>query len=162
MWRYAGRYMRRKRIPRAGSFDPTNIHGGQLGGSRKECKVTDKRAGEIIERVYESKKGGLDQLKQVRHSMSYAYYLTTGKGGDNYPEVKAQWRSFSLKDLPGVRRPLLPTKIPIPENLKKGFTSLWTQNHPMNLVTFETGVLCKCVGTERMCARSLEPSPFFI
>ena len=57
-------------------------------------------------------------------------------------EVKAQWRSFSLKDLPEVRRPLLPKKIPTPENIKKGFTTPWTLNHQMNLVSFETAVLC--------------------
>ena len=133
--------MRRKGIPRPGAFDNTNIHGGKLWASRRECKLTDKMAGEIIERVYESKKVGLDQLKQVRHSMSYAYYLTTGKGGENYNEVKAQWRSFSLKDLPKVRRPLLPTRIPTPVNLKKAFTSPWTREHEWNLVSFELGVL---------------------
>ena len=54
--------------------------------------MTDKSAGEIIERVYLSKKVSIQQLKQVRHSLSYSYYLKTGKGGDNWPEVKAQWR----------------------------------------------------------------------
>ena len=78
----------------------------------------------------------------MRHSLSYAFYLTSGTGGDNYTEVKAQWRSFSLKDLPEVRRPLLPKKIPTPENIKKGFTTPWTLNHQMNLVSFETAVLC--------------------
>ena len=142
MWKYAARYMTRKRIPRPGQFNKTNIHGGKLWGSRKECKLTNKMAGEIIERVYESKKVGLDQLKQVRHSLSYAYYLTEGKGGDNFDEVKAQWRSFSLKDLPGVRRPLLPVRIPTPENLKRAFTSPWTTDHAKTLVEFEAGVLC--------------------
>ena len=96
--------MTRKGIPRPGEFDPRNIHGGQLWGTRKECKLTDKMAGEIIERCYESGKVGLDQLKQVRHSMSYAFYLTTGTGGENYPEVRAQWRSFQLSTLPEVRK----------------------------------------------------------
>ena len=133
--------MSRKGLPRAGQFDKRNIHAGLLWGTRKECKLTDRMAGEIIEKVYESKKVGLAQLKQVRHSLSYAYYLTTGKGGDNYTEVKAQWRSFSLKDLPDVRRPLLPKRIPTPKNLKEAFTKPWTPNHPWNLVTFITGVL---------------------
>ena len=71
--------MRRKKIPEPGQFRKNNIHGGQLWASRKECKLTDKMAGQIIERVYTSKKVGIHQLRQVRHSFSYAYYLTTGK-----------------------------------------------------------------------------------
>ena len=141
MWKHAGPYMRRKRIPRAGEFNKRNIHGGMLWGQRKECPLTDKMAGEIIERVFESGKVGIDQLKQVRHSFSYAYYLTTGTGGDNYPEVKAQWRSFALKDLPAVRRPLVPTKIPIPENLRLAYTKQWSEG-TVSLADFETGVMC--------------------
>ena len=142
MWKHASRYMKRKGIPKPGEFDPRNIHGGQLWGTRRECKVTDKMAGEIIERVYESGKVGLDQLKQVRHSLSYAYYLTTGIGGKNYPEVNAQWRSFKLAGLPGVRRPVLPTRIPTPQNLKTAFTTPWTPEHSMPLVLFAPGLLC--------------------
>ena len=74
MWKHASKYMQRKGIPRPGEFRKDNPHGGKLWGSRKECKLTDHMAGNIIERVYESGKVGLDQLKQVRHSMSYAYY----------------------------------------------------------------------------------------
>ena len=83
--------MRRKGIPEAGQFRKNNIHGGKLWASRKECKLTDKMAGQIIERVYISKKVGIHQLRQVRHSFSYAYYLTTGTAEENYPEVKAQF-----------------------------------------------------------------------
>ena len=142
MWKHAGRYMARKGIPRPGEFCKTNIHGGQLWGSRKECKLTEKMAGEIIERVYECKKVGLDQLKQVRHSLSYAFYLTTGKGGENYDEVNAQWRSFALKELPPVRRRVMPVRIPVPLNLKMAFKSPWYPGHALSLAKFVPAVLC--------------------
>ena len=142
MWKHAGRYMARKGIPRPGQFCKTNIHGGQLWGSRKECKLTEKMAGEIIERVYECKKVGLDQLKQVRHSLSYAFYLTTGKGGENYDEVNAQWRSFALKELPPVRRRVMPVRIPVPLNLKMAFKSQWYPGHALSLAKFIPAVLC--------------------
>ena len=141
-WRYAGPYMARKGIPKPGEFDPTNVHGGKLWGTRKECRLTDKMAGNIFERVYDSGKVGVDQLKQVRHSLSYAYYLTKGIQGENYPEVYAQWKSFDLSKLPGVRRPLKPIRIPTPANLKLVFTTPWSSAHPQNLTTFATGVLC--------------------
>ena len=54
--------MKRKGIPRAGQFAKFNVHGGRLWGTRKECKLTNKMAGEIFELVYLSKKVGLDQL----------------------------------------------------------------------------------------------------
>ena len=67
-WKVAGAYMARKGLKRPGEFDPRNIHGGQLYASRKECRITDQIAGNIIERAYESGKVGVDQLKQIRHS----------------------------------------------------------------------------------------------
>ena len=134
--------MARKGIPKPGEFDPNNVHGGKLWGSRKECRLTDLMAGNIFERVYESGKVGVDQLKQVRHSLSYAYYLTTGIQGENYPEVYAQWKTFDLTKLPGVRRPVKPVRIPIPVNLKLAFTTPWSSAHPQSLTTFTTGVLC--------------------
>ena len=75
MWKHAGAYMARKGIKKAGEYDPTNVHGGRLYGSRKECPITDKIAGNIIERVYESGKVGLDHLKQVRHSFSQCFFF---------------------------------------------------------------------------------------
>ena len=88
--------------------------------------LTDKMAGQIIERVYTSKKVGIHQLRQVRHSFSYAFYLTTGIAEDNYPEVKAQFKSFKLSSLPGVRRPLKPTRIPTALNIKPAWKKQWT------------------------------------
>ena len=73
-------YMRRKGFKRPGEFRKDNQHGGMLWATRKECQMTDKAAGEIIDRVYESKRATPEQLKLVRHSLSYAYYLKTGTG----------------------------------------------------------------------------------
>ena len=90
MWKHAGPYMRRKGFKRPGEFRSDNQHGGRLWSTRKECQMTDKSAGEIIERVYLSKKVSVQQLKQVRHSLSYSYYLKTGTSEENWPEVAAQ------------------------------------------------------------------------
>ena len=141
MWKHAAPYMTRKGIKKPGEYDKNNVHGGRLYGSRKECKITDKIAGNIIERLYESGKVGLHQLKQVRHSLSYAYYLRTGSPQDNFPEVYAQWKTFDLTKLPPVRKPKKPKRIPTPKNLKLGFTNLWTPEHPWCLADFSTGVL---------------------
>ena len=140
MWKYARAYMTRKKFKKPGEFRRDNQHGGMLWASRKECQMTNKAAGEILERVYESGKVSKRQLAQVRHSMSYSYYLKTGEGGSNWPEVGAQWRSFNLATLPKDKT-LVPTRIPTPENLKQAFTKPWTPSHPLCLADYETGVL---------------------
>ena len=45
-----------------------------LWATRRECQMTNRSAGEIIERVYLSGLASEQQLKQVRHSLSYSYY----------------------------------------------------------------------------------------
>ena len=141
MWRCAGPYMNRKNIKRAGEFRHDNQHGGRLWASRRECQMTDRIAGEIFEKCYDCKKISVDQLKQVRHSLSYSYYLKTGIVKDNWPEVKAQWASFDLTSLPKTKRPLKPTRIPTPENIRTALTSSWTPLHPLCLADFVVRVL---------------------
>ena len=141
MWKHAGAYLRRKKIRAPGQYSKTNVHGGKMWGSRKECKLTDLMAGTVMEILYESGKVGLDQLKQVRHSLSYAWYLRTGNESSNYPEVYAQFRSFDLTKLPGVRKPAKPTRIPTPQNLKTAFLRRWTRAHPQDFATFNVATL---------------------
>ena len=141
MWKHAGAYMKRKGFKKPGEFREDNQHGGKLWASRKECQMTDTSAGEIIERVYESKKVSWRQLAQVRHSLSYSFYLQTGEGGSNWPEVSAQWRSYNLARLPKTSKSLLPTRIPTPQNLKEAFTKPWTTDHELSLADFETGLI---------------------
>ena len=141
MWKHAGSYMKRKGFKRPGEFRKDNQHGGKLWASRKECKMTNRTAGEIVEKIYEAKRVTARQLLQVRHSMSYSYYLRTGEGGSNWPEVKAQWRSFKLASLPKTTKSLLPTQIPTPQNLKEAFNTPWTLDHEMQLCEFMVGLL---------------------
>ena len=131
--------MRRKRIPM--KFRRGNIHGGKLWANRNECKMTDKIAGEIIERVYLTKGATLPQLKQVRHTLSYSYYLMTGTSEDNWPEVHAQWESFDPTTLPASKKSLKAVRIPTPENIKEAFKKPWTPQHPMTLFTFAVAAL---------------------
>ena len=103
--------------------------------------MTDKAAGEILERCYDSKVVTQDQLEQVRHSLSYSYYLKTGIGGDNWTEVKSQWRSYHLAGLPKTQRPVKPTRIPTPANLRKAFLKRWKEGCGISLAMFVVGVL---------------------
>ena len=103
--------------------------------------MTDHIAGEIIDRVYESGRVTLAQLKQVRHMLSYSFYLMTGESEANWPEVAAQWKSFAFETLPRTVRSLKAVRIPTAENLKTAFTAPWTLQHRWPLVKFVTGAL---------------------
>ena len=129
-------YMTRKGIKRPGGYRADNQHAGRMWASRKECPITDQIAGTIIEKVYESRLVTLEQLKLVRHSLSYAYYLKTGNGGENWPEVKAQWRSFKPTTLPKSTTRRVPTRIPTPLNNKNARLKQWTPDCGMNLAEF--------------------------
>ena len=135
--RLARKYMQRKGIPT--TFRRGNIHGGKLWANRNECKMTDKTAGAIIEKVYLSKKATIFMLRQVRHTLSYSYYLKTGMSEDNWPEVTSQWKSFDFETLPKTARNLVAKRIPTPENLKEAFTKPWTPEHPWSLFDFVVG-----------------------
>ena len=136
-WRLAGKYMRRKRIPT--EFRKGNIHGGTLWANRNECKMTDRIAGEIIEKVYLSGKATIFMLRQVRHTLSYSYYLKTGESEANWPEVYSQWKSFDFDTLPKPQKRLKAVRIPTPENLKTAFTKPWSEEHPWSLFDFVVG-----------------------
>ena len=143
MWKcpVAAEYMSRRKIKRPGEYDKRNVHKGRLYATRKECKITDRIAGTIIEKCYESKLIGVDQMKQIRHSLSYAYYLRTGRQGENFPEVNAQWKTFDLTSLPGVKKRKKPVRIPTPDNLKQGFTKPWNKDHVFSLAKFVVGAV---------------------
>ena len=63
--------MRYKKVPT--QFRKGNIHGGKLWANRNECHMTNKMAGTILERVYNSRTVTEAQLKKVRHTLSYSY-----------------------------------------------------------------------------------------
>ena len=129
--------MLRRGIPK--TFRRGNIHGGRLWANRNECKMTDLMAGQIIEKVYLSGKATIFQLRQVRHTLSYSYYLKTGESEANWPEVYAQWKSFDLDTLPKPTKSIRAVRIPTPENLKAAFLKKWTPEHPWTLFKFTVG-----------------------
>jgi len=108
---------------------------------KNECNMTNIVAGNIIEKCYESRKLTYAQMRQVRRSLSYSYYLREGVCSDNWPEVKAQWHSFDMTTLPGPKARRMPTDIPTPHNLKAAATKPWTPASEWSLTWFSTGVI---------------------
>ena len=138
-WKHAKDYLKRKRIPK--TYRKGNIHAGKLFASRNECKMSNHIAGQIIDKVYESGEATLDQLKKVRHMLSYSFYLVMGESESNWPEVAEQWKSFDMATLPKPSSTTKAKSIPTPENLKLAFMKPWTFESRWPLVKWTTGAL---------------------
>ena len=92
MWKEVPKVMRRYKIGEEGSFDPKNCHKGSCWGWPKECKLTNLQARTIFFNIYKRKVLTIHQLIVVRKSLSFAWELTGGVPGGNYPGVKQVWK----------------------------------------------------------------------
>ena len=139
MWRKCPQYMKRiKSAKEPGEFNKKNAHQGKLWGSSKECQLTGRQASLILEKCYEA---GCTyaQLKKVKSSLSYAYFLTTGKLALNYKEVWDMWAT--LGDFEPPTTSIKPTRIPTPEDLKTAWTTPWHKDCGMSLVKWTVAML---------------------
>ena len=88
MWKYNAPNMTRWKIGKPDSFNKKNQHGGVMWSLPSECKgMTGLRAGIILKEC--AKYVSISKLNQVRKSLSYAFFLTTGIGKSNWPQVKS-------------------------------------------------------------------------
>ena len=114
-------------IPRLNSFSKSNGHDGEIWGWKRECTMTNKKAGEIMLECIRSRQLTLPMLGVVRKSLAYSYQLmgydVTGKQ-NNWPEVGRAWKAITDEKCKP-KRSTLPKKIPTPHELKKLFTSRW-------------------------------------
>ena len=97
MWRAAASEMRKHKIPARNSFDPRNVHKGEMPGWRKECNWTDNKAKRVLYACYKSGQLTFSQLRDVRKALSYLFELKTG--GDvnrqqNWSGVKQVWKTW--------------------------------------------------------------------
>ena len=139
MWKHAAEYMEKKKLPKPGTFEQTNHHGGKLWAMPNECKLTGLQAARIMEICYEA---GVSeaQLRQVKKSLSYAHFLRTGTVSRNWKEVKNMWDTF-MGNFGEVVRPTKPEHIPTPDQLKAAFTRPWVPEGGMSLMMWAVALL---------------------
>ena len=108
-----------------------------LWGYKKECNMTNIKAGKILLELIRSRKLTLPQLELVRKSLAYSYQLMGNrvtKYKRNWAEVTNAWKGVNeTKCMP--TRSNIPTRIPTPEELKAAFTSRWNpaKNKPYTI-----------------------------
>ena len=139
MWRLCPGYMAKvKSAKKPGEFDKNNVHAGKLWATHKECTLTGRQAAQILEKVYEA--GATEaQLKKVRASLSYAFFLTTGKPSRNYPKVNDMMETFG--ELEPAKFSIKPERVATPAQLKAAFTRPWRVECGMSLMRWSVGLL---------------------
>ena len=145
MWRAAAKEMKKHKIPASYTFDPNNVHKGEMPGWPKECNWTDNKAKRVLYACYRSGQLTFSQLRDVRKCLSYLYELKCG--GDinkqqNWPGVKQVWKTFRWQPPTPVRQSdnsNVPLIIPSPKDLKRAFTTPWTPKTKMPLMKWVVG-----------------------
>ena len=145
MWRVAEKEMKKHKIPESFSYDPMNIHKGEMPGWPKECNWTDNKAKRVLYACYRSGQLSFAQLRDVRKSLSYLYELKTGGNIEkqkNWAGVKQVWKTFRFTGPTPVRpseNSNVPWIIPSPQDLKTAFTTPWTPKTKMPLMVWCVG-----------------------
>ena len=145
MWRVAAKEMNKQKIQPSFTYDPRNIHKGEMPGWPKECTWTDNKAKRVLYACYKSGQLTYAQLRDVRKSLSYFYELRNGgepNKQQNWPGVKSVWKTFRFQGVTPVRpteNSNVPFVIPTPEDLKKAFTTPWTPKTKMPLMVWVVG-----------------------
>ena len=127
MWKFCPKECERLKFPKPGTFLKANGHDGKIWGWKKECNMTNKKAGKILLACIRTRKMTLPQLETVRKSLAYSYQLrgnAVTKYQKNWSEVTNVWKAVDQKKCAPTRSNK-PRLIPTPEELKAAFTSQW-------------------------------------
>lgn len=126
MWRECGALMRKYKIGAVGSFDKSNVHNGNCWGWPFECKITNQQVYTILMRIWKRKNVTYSMFRAIRKSLAYAFELTGGKPGDNFPAVADVVSVVHPTKFPESTTTTLPDCIPVPKDLKRMATTPWT------------------------------------
>ena len=128
MFEFAPDKCRQLGFPEPGTFSKTNGHNGDCWGWKKECRMTNRKAGEILLELVNLQTMTMAQLGTVRKALAYSYQLmgnTVTKYQNNWPETYNVWKGVSdVRCAP--TKSCKPTRIATPEEEKRAFTMRWS------------------------------------
>ena len=136
-------YARRIGLLEPGKYEPTNQHGGQMFALPNEFKLSDKQAGQLLFKAYESRAFTIAQLKVLSKLLSYAFQLKGGGPKKNWPSIAGVWETIKDAKCAPQKNWVLPTRIPRPGHLKQVLAKPqgWTRDHSMSLLEYSRGLL---------------------
>ena len=141
LWKTVPRDMKRYGIGEVGSFDKDNCHRGVCWGWPKECHLTNLQARTLFFNCYKSEALTLHQLIVVRKSLSFAWELSGGLPGGNYPSVKETWKIVRPEKTATQIHRVLPQRIPSVSELIRAFSKNWSVDHPLSFIEYCTGLV---------------------
>lgn len=143
MYRTCPDLCKKLNIPAPDSFSKSNGQDGVIWGWKKECTMTNLKAGKVLLACYRSKKLTLPMLDAVRKSLAYSYQLMgheVTRYKKNWSEVYNVWNAVNEANCKA-KKSTLPVLIPTPEELKDVFTRKWDPN--VNEMPFLESVLAR-------------------
>ena len=135
-WRVCPDYLRQIKLKPKDEYDVNNQHKGKMFALGREFKLTGRQCAQILLKCHAA---GLsrEQCKQAMKTMSYAFFLKTGKRSKNFPMVKQTWEK--LREFGDAKRVIKPKNIPTTIQLRRAFTTPWHEGNGMNLLEWLVG-----------------------
>ena len=105
----------------------------------KECSLTNTRARTLYNAIYKKRRLTVHQMIVVRKAFAYAFELSGGTPGGNFPAVKEIWKLVQSSQCADRKHKVLPDRIPTMTQLKKAFTTEWKPKGKTTLVAHMLG-----------------------
>jgi hypothetical protein len=101
--------------------------------------MTNARARSLYHAIYKAKQLTYHQMIVVRKAFAYAFELSGGTPGGNFPGVKEVWKLVAEGECAPKKNKVLPERIPTMSQLKVAFTREWVPEGSTTLVDHMTG-----------------------
>ena len=142
-WRGCPKYLRQIGMGKVGSFCKSNHHHGEMFSLPGEFSLTKEQAAKVLFKCYKSKKFTYSQMRTIKKTLSYAYQLQGGIPGKNFETIPGVW--LIVREEGGTTKPqehfCLPTRVPLPAELKKAFTTEYREECGWCYVDWNRGLL---------------------
>ena len=142
-WKGCSKYLNRIGMGKPGSYDKRNQHAGEMFALPSDFSLTKKQAARVLYECLKSKKFTFSQMRSVKKTLSYAYQLQGGEPGKNFTTIPGVWILVeSQKDLQPQHHFCIPTKIPLPKELKSAFSKEYDASCGWSFADWNRGLLC--------------------
>ena len=141
IWRGCPKFLKRIGMGKPGSFDPSNQHGGQMFALPSEFRLSKDQAARILFDCYKSKKFTFSQMRSIKKTLSYAYQLQGGVPGKNFETIPGVWLVVQDEQLKPQEHFCIPTKIPLPTELRKAFTTEYREECGWSYMDWNRGLI---------------------
>ena len=106
-----------------------------------EFRLTKDQAGRILFECYKSGKFTFHQMRTIKKTLSYAYQLQGGIPGKNYETIPGVWLVVQEEQLKPQEHFCLPTRIPLPRELRKAFTTEYREECGWSFMNWNRGLI---------------------